>query len=129
VAAQSGCLRCHTVDGTPHIGPTWAGLYGAEIPLQGGQEVAADAKYLTESMMDPTAKVHLGFRPVMPSYQGLLGAVEIGSVVEYIRTLADAPRRSLAEPLPIPVPGQVPLVQPLPPPREPAPAPAPGGAP
>jgi cytochrome c oxidase subunit II len=123
VAAQSGCLRCHTVDGTPHIGPTFAGLYGAEIPLADGHQVVADEKYLTESMMDPAARVHLGFRPVMPGYQGLLGAVEIGAVVEYIRTLADAPRRSLAEPLPRAVPGQVPLVQPLPPPpRTPAPA-------
>src|SRR5262249_54893643 len=27
VAAEHGCLRCHTLDGTPYIGPTWAGLY------------------------------------------------------------------------------------------------------
>ncbi len=28
IAAQRGCLRCHTVDGAPHIGPTWAGAFG-----------------------------------------------------------------------------------------------------
>ena len=33
VAANHGCLRCHTLDGTPHLGPTWAGLYGARVPL------------------------------------------------------------------------------------------------
>ena len=32
-----GCLRCHTLDGQPHIGPTWAGLYGSQVPLQGGE--------------------------------------------------------------------------------------------
>ena len=29
LAAERGCLRCHTVDGTPHLGPTWNGLYGS----------------------------------------------------------------------------------------------------
>src|SRR5262249_31321508 len=56
VAADQGCLRCHTLDGTPHIGPTWAGLYGAVVPLEGGGEVKADEAYITESMMDPAVK-------------------------------------------------------------------------
>lgn len=113
VAAESGCLRCHTVDGTPHIGPTWAGLYGADIPLAGGRHVAASEQYLTESMMDPLAEVHLGFLPVMPSYRGLLGAVQVGALVEYIRSLADLPRRPGAQPLPRPTVPPAPLVQPL----------------
>ena len=25
---RAGCVACHTLDGQPHIGPTWAGLYG-----------------------------------------------------------------------------------------------------
>jgi cytochrome c oxidase subunit 2 len=114
VAARAGCFRCHTDDGTPHIGPTWAGLYGATIPLDGGTTVIADDQYLTASMMDPAAQVHLGFPPVMPSYQGLLTAPEIGALVEYIRTLRDVPRRDGTMPLPEKVPGNVPIVHPLP---------------
>lgn len=114
VAATSGCLRCHTVDGTPHIGPTWAGLYGAEIPLQNGRRVVADEAYLTRSMMDPVAEVHLGFPPVMPTYQGVLAAPQIGAIVEYIRTLRDEPRHVGAAPLPAATPGAVPIVTPLP---------------
>jgi cytochrome c oxidase subunit 2 len=113
VAAESGCLRCHTVDGTPHTGPTWAGLYGADIPLAGGGRARADEAYLTESMMDPRARVHLGFRPVMPSYQGLLTAAQVGALLEYIRSLGGLPRARGREPLPEPVEGAVPLVQPL----------------
>ena len=136
VAATAGCLRCHTVDGTPHIGPTWAGLYGAEIPLTGGDRVLADDGYLTASMMDPLAQVHLGFEPVMPSYQGLLSAAQVGALVEFIRSLRDRPRREQAVPAPLQVPRQVPLVQPLPgaddaadaEPAAPAPR-GPGGAP
>jgi cytochrome c oxidase subunit 2 len=114
VAADAGCLRCHTVDGTPHIGPTWAGLYGATIPLQGGARVIADGQYLTKSMMDPAADIHLGFPNVMPSYQGLLTAPQIGAIVEYIRSLRDVSRHAGGQPLPAPVSPPAPIVTPLP---------------
>ena len=113
VAAEAGCLRCHTVDGTPHIGPTWAGLYDAVIPLADGTQVRADDAYLTRSMMDPAAELHRGFLAVMPSYQGLLTAPQLGAIVEYIRVLRDVHRDEGAAPLPVPVPGTVPLVTPL----------------
>jgi cytochrome c oxidase subunit 2 len=113
VGAQQGCLRCHTVDGTPHIGPTWAGLYGATVPLDDGAEVVADEAYLTSSMMDPAAQLHRGYLAVMPSYQGLLTAAQVGALVEYIRSLRDVPRYGGEQPLPLPVPQAVPLVNPL----------------
>lgn len=119
VAADAGCLRCHTVDGTPHIGPTWAGLYGATIPLQGGARMVADPQYLTRSMMDPAADIHLGFPNVMPSYQGLLTAPQIGAIVEYIHSLRDVSRHVGSQPLPAAVSPPAPIVTPLPgdPPR------------
>lgn len=91
VAARYGCLRCHTVDGSPHIGPTWAGLYGSLIPLRAGKSTIADVAYLTESMMDPQSKMHAGYDPVMPSYMGLLKPPEVGALVEYIKALQDVP--------------------------------------
>jgi cytochrome c oxidase subunit 2 len=84
-------LRCHTVDGAPHIGPTWAALYGATVPLADGHVVIADEAYLTESMMDPLAKVRRGFPPVMPTYQGLLPAPEAAALVEFVKSLRDVP--------------------------------------
>jgi cytochrome c oxidase subunit 2 len=114
VAADAGCLRCHTVDGTPHIGPTWAGLFGATIPLQGDGRVIADEQYLTRSMMDPAADIHLGFPNVMPSYQGLLTAPQVGAIVEYIRSLRDVSRHVGGQPLPQAVAPPAPIVTPLP---------------
>lgn len=87
VAVAKGCMRCHTADGAPHIGPTWLGVYGSQVPLADGASVVADAAYLTHSMMDPQAQLRGGFRPLMPSYQGLLGPAEVGALVEYIRAL------------------------------------------
>ncbi len=89
VAAEQGCLRCHSIDGTPHIGPTWAGLYGSLAPLASGETVRVDGAYITESIMDPMVKIHRGFPPLMPSYFGKLGAPETAAIVELIRSLRD----------------------------------------
>jgi cytochrome c oxidase subunit 2 len=90
-AAEYGCLKCHTLDGTPHIGPTWAGLYRSMVPLEQGGEVRADEAYLTESMMDPLAKMHRGFSSVMPSYQGRIHPPEVAAILELIRALSPVP--------------------------------------
>jgi cytochrome c oxidase subunit 2 len=100
VAARRGCLRCHTLDGTPHLGPSFAGLYRSSVPLEGGGLVLADESYLTRSMMDPAEQVHRGFAPIMPSYQGFLGAGEAAALVELIRSLESA--RPHGTPLPMP---------------------------
>ncbi|XXF78116.1 cytochrome c oxidase subunit II [Myxococcaceae bacterium GXIMD 01537] len=102
-AAGQGCLLCHSVDGRPHIGPTWRGLYGREERLEGGGTVLADEGYLTESMMDPLAKVVAGFAPVMPSYHGRLSAAQAGALVEFIKSLRARPgERPREEPTYVP---------------------------
>jgi cytochrome c oxidase subunit 2 len=105
VANRHGCLRCHTVDGTPHVGPTWARAFGSTITLQDGRSALVDEAYLTESMMDPLARLHRGYEPVMPSYQGLLTAAETGALVEYIRSLRDVNPALGASPPPLLPPG------------------------
>jgi cytochrome c oxidase subunit II len=97
-AARHGCLRCHTLDGSPHIGPSWAGLYRSEVRLSGDRTVLADESYLTESMMDPLAKVVAGFTPVMPTYRGLLQPAEVAAIVELVKSLQTPPRHPLAPP-------------------------------
>ncbi len=105
-AATNGCLRCHTPDGQPHIGPTWLGLYGSSVALAGGATATVDEAYLTESMMDPTAKVVAGFAPVMPSYQGILAPADVAAILEYIKSLRDPGRPHHVAPPPAgPIPG------------------------
>lgn len=87
VATRLGCLGCHSSDGSPHIGPTWLDLYRKPERLADGQEVTADEAYLTESMMDPLAKIVAGYAPVMPTFQGRMSAPEAAAVVEYIKSL------------------------------------------
>jgi cytochrome c oxidase subunit 2 len=87
VASEVGCFRCHTVDGSPYIGPTWLGLYGRSEKLASGQTVVVDEAYMTESMMDPLAKVVEGFKPVMPTFQGRLDGPQSAAIVEFIKSL------------------------------------------
>ena len=87
LALEKGCGRCHTVDGTAHLGPTWMGLYRAERKLMSGQTVIADEGYLTRSMMDPMVDIVEGFAPMMPTFQGNLTSGEAAAIVEYIKTL------------------------------------------
>jgi cytochrome c oxidase subunit 2 len=91
VAARRGCLGCHTVDGQPHIGPSFAGLYGSDVALQDGHTAVADDGYLTRSMMEPQADVVAGFQPVMPSYRGILDEPEVAALVELIASLQGRP--------------------------------------
>lgn len=91
VAARRGCLGCHTLDGQPHIGPTWVGLYQSHVPLKGGAVKVADEEYLTRSMMEPQADVVAGYLPVMPTYRGVLEEPEVAALVELIRSLQTAP--------------------------------------
>ncbi len=87
LAAENGCLKCHSVDGTRHIGPTWKDLYLREERLSTGKTVVADEAYLTKSMMDPSADVVAGFQNVMPTFLGKLSPPEVAAIVEYIKSL------------------------------------------
>jgi cytochrome c oxidase subunit 2 len=87
IAEQAGCFKCHSTDGSPHIGPTWLDMYMRKETLENGQIQLADEAYITESMMDPKAKQVKGFQLVMPNYQGRLEGPESAAIVEYIKSL------------------------------------------
>jgi cytochrome c oxidase subunit 2 len=111
LATQFACVKCHTIDGSPHIGPTWLDLYHRQETLSNGSTILVDETYMTESMMDPQAKIVAGFGTVMPTFQGRLTAPEAAAIIEYIKTLR-SPANVAGEPSkgptyePIPHPGR-----------------------
>lgn len=83
-----GCIACHTgVQGAP--APKLAGLFGTQVTLESGQTVTADANYIQESILNPTAKVHKGYQPIMPSYQGRLSEEQVFALVQYVESLGE----------------------------------------
>lgn len=94
VAAEKGCLQCHTLDGERFTGPTWLDLWDSVVPLSDGTTVIADDAYLTQSMMEPDAKIVETYAPIMPAFQGQLSPLEVGALLEFIKSLrTDAPSR------------------------------------
>jgi len=82
---KQGCNACHTLDGTPKIGPTWKGLYGSTHGLEGGGTVKVDENIVRESILDPQAKTYVGYPNSMPVTK--LSDREITGVIEYLKTL------------------------------------------
>jgi cytochrome c oxidase subunit 2 len=87
-----GCVACHSVDGVNLVGPTFKGLYGSSRKVKGkGGEmtVTADDAYITESVLDPAAKVVDGFSSgVMLSYKDQLKDGDIEQIIAYLKSLS-----------------------------------------
>lgn len=84
---KQGCNTCHSVDGSPRIGPTWKGLFGKPETFTDGSSGTVDENYLRQSILDPSAKIVQGFAPSMPTYQGKLKDTQINGIIAYIKTL------------------------------------------
>ena len=92
LAELMGCAACHSIDGSllGKVGPSWKSLFNSKVPLANGQHALADEAYLRESILDPGAKVVAGYdksETAMPSYEGLLNAPQVESLILYLMSL------------------------------------------
>jgi cytochrome c oxidase subunit 2 len=80
------CDTCHQPEGTGR-GPSLEGIFGSVVALENRQSVTADESYIRESILNPTAKVVAGFRPVMPTFQGQVNEEQLLQIIAYLKTL------------------------------------------
>jgi cytochrome c oxidase subunit 2 len=80
------CITCHRADSQGR-GPRLEGLFGRTVRLQNGQTLVADADYIRESILNPTAKVVEGYQPIMPTFQGLVTEESVMQLIAYIQSL------------------------------------------
>ena len=85
--ASLGCSTCHRFD-IQGRGPNLQGAFGKPVLLEDGRTVIADENYVRESILNPTAKIVSGFKPVMPTFQGLVSDEQLNALVAYIKSLA-----------------------------------------
>ena len=86
LVAANGCAACHSINGSPGIGPTWFGLFGRQETLTDGSVVTVDDAYLHESIKAPQAKIVAGFEnQLMPAYD--FTDEQIADIIAYIKTL------------------------------------------
>jgi cytochrome c oxidase subunit II len=89
LSESKACVACHTVDGTPRVGPTWKGLYGKTETMESGATALVDETYLKNFIRNPQARVVKGFAPMMPKIE--MSDAELEALVAYIRSIGAAP--------------------------------------
>jgi cytochrome c oxidase subunit 2 len=83
---QLGCATCHRFD-VQGRGPNLQGVFGKPVLLEDGRTVIADDNYVRESILNPNAKIVNGFKPVMPTFQGLVTDEQLNALVAYVKSL------------------------------------------
>lgn len=98
------CTNCHTTETDAAQGrcPNLRGAFGAPVRLANGQTINFNEAYIRESILNPDAKVHQGFQPVMPTFQGLVTEEGILQLIEYIKSIGPVQRQSGAGGGPVP---------------------------
>ena len=82
-----GCATCHRSD-VQGRGPNLQGIYNKAVLLEDGRTVTADENYVRESIVNPTAKIVNGFKPVMPAFQGIVSEEQLNALVAYVKSLS-----------------------------------------
>ena len=82
-----GCNACHSLDGTPVVGPTFKGIWGETHRFSNAPPHVVDEDYIRESILLPGAKIREGFENKMPSFKGQISDKEIDAVIALIKSL------------------------------------------
>jgi cytochrome c oxidase subunit 2 len=80
------CNTCHRPDSQGR-GPVLDGLIGRTVKLQSGESIVADEAYIRESILNPSAKITVGYQPIMPTFQGLVTEEQVLQIIEYVKSL------------------------------------------
>jgi cytochrome c oxidase subunit 2 len=85
----TGCVACHSTDGTRLVGPSFKGIYGkTDIVVTDGQEreITVDEEYIRRSITQPDADKVKGFENIPMPLQNLTDR-EIEEIIAYIKEL------------------------------------------
>lgn len=83
------CNTCHTIDGTPLVGPSFKDVFGEPVTFTDGSTTTIDENYIRQSILEPRSKIVAGYQPVMPTYQNLLKDRDVDALIAYIKSLKD----------------------------------------
>ncbi len=86
VSTDYGCIACHTVDGSPGVGPSWLGMWGRTETLSDGSTVVVDQDYFVESLLNPGRHLVAGYPNVM--MRSFVTDAEIIDLMAFARSLA-----------------------------------------
>jgi cytochrome c oxidase subunit 2 len=85
---SKGCLGCHSLDGTPKVGPTFKDLLGRKetVIIAGGEKnITVDGAFIHKHILQPRSATVKGFPPVMPTIP--MTEEELTTIVAYLETV------------------------------------------
>lgn len=84
--SELGCSTCHRSD-VQGRGPNLAGIFGKKVLLDDGRTLTADENYVRESILTPGSKIVSGFKPIMPTFQGIISDDQLNALVAYVKSM------------------------------------------
>jgi cytochrome c oxidase subunit 2 len=84
---QLGCSTCH-LSNSQGRGPNLVGIFGKKVLLEDGRTLVADENYVRESIVSPGSKIVSGFKPIMPTFQGIISDDQLNALVAYVKSLS-----------------------------------------
>jgi cytochrome c oxidase subunit II len=91
---NTGCLACHTIDGSKLVGPTFKGLFGSVrsvITDKRESKKTADEKYIRNSIYNPDAEIAEGYnKGLMKSYKDILPDSSAVIITDYLKKLGES---------------------------------------
>jgi cytochrome c oxidase subunit 2 len=106
-----GCYSCHGIN-PGKVAPNLHGLYGSQVGLSDGTSVMADENYLRESIINPKAKIVLGYPDIMPSFSGVASEEDLLDLIAFIKSLQSSPTSEAPEGAAPTAPGSSPTLTP-----------------
>jgi len=85
---EKGCIGCHSIDGSPRVGPTFKGLFGkSEEVIKAGkkEKVVADEAFIRGYIENPNVAHIEGYPPIMPKIS--MTNEELAALVDYLKSL------------------------------------------
>jgi cytochrome c oxidase subunit II len=85
---ERACLACHSLDGSPRVGPTFKGLFGRTETIRardGARTVVLDEAQVRRAIRKPGDERVAGYPPSMPP--AVLDDAELDQVVAFLRGL------------------------------------------
>ncbi len=98
---KHGCLGCHSLDGSPMVGPTFQGIGGRQVEVTSNGEkrtLTTDRAYLEKAIVDPGADIVDGYPPAMPPYAGRIPEEEMTGILDYLVSLKPEGQATEAKP-------------------------------
>jgi cytochrome c oxidase subunit II len=85
ILEDKSCLACHSLDGSPGVGPTFKGMWGQTTEFVDGTKRIVDAPYVREKILNPEKNTVKGFAPLMPRIP--VGEDEIKQIEDLLEEL------------------------------------------